>query len=241
MTNAEVDLANAKLSLIEAQSSMEQDLSALAAAMGIPEQELNVADNLDFTAWNIALKDAQSKAIEERPDLKAQALRQKAAQYNVAYQSKGMSPNLVGSIGYSLTGASPLESDEWTTKISLSVPLSDGGITKAAVKQAEAELAGQDATFKSLINTATREVRQAWQGLGEAASALKAALESQRGANESLKLAQGRYQAGVGTSLEISDAVDKYATAQIKVVTCLYDHKIARLKLEQAMGKVNKS
>jgi outer membrane protein TolC len=61
-------------------------------------------------------------------------------------------------------------------------------------------------------------------------------MEAERFAKETYDLAEGRYKAGVGDSLEISDAIESYAAAQAETVLSLYNCKEAQLDLEKAMG-----
>ena len=129
-----------------------------------------------------------------------------------------------------------MEDNGWNAKLSLSVPLLDGGLTKSKVAGASADLAAAQAKLDSLSNAVTLEVRKAWQALLEANESLTASQEAEKSAKATLDLALGRYQAGVGDNLEISDAVEGYATAQSNTVTSLYNCKTARLNLERAMG-----
>ena len=149
---------------------------------------------------------------------------------------KGLSPSLSASAGYDIYGSSPFDGSEWSAKLSLSVPISDGGLTKSKVEQASAELRTAEAEMKSLSNSVTLEVRKAWEALREAKESLVSSLEAERSAKATLDLAEGRYAAGVGDNLEISDAVDSYATASANRVLALYNCKTAQLDLEKAMG-----
>ena len=88
----------------------------------------------------------------------------------------------------------------------------------------------------SLSNSVKLEVRKAWEALREAYEALASSQEAERQQKETLGLAEGRYKAGVGSSLEISDAIESYAAAQTNTVQSLYQCKSARLALEKAMG-----
>ena len=46
----------------------------------------------------------------------------------------------------------------------------------------------------------------------------------------------GRFRAGVGNSLEVSDAIESFANSENSVVKSLYDCKVAQLNLEYAIG-----
>ncbi|MDO5116791.1 MAG: TolC family protein [Synergistaceae bacterium] len=237
VTKAEADLAASKLAIVRTQSSMEQYRAELANAMGIPLMEITeVVDILDYQEWGIALDEAVERAMNERPELIAKQKRVDSARSNVTLQMKGLSPSLSASAGYTASGSSPFSDSEWTTKFSLSVPLSDGGLTRGKVEEAEALLRAAEAEMKSLSNSVTLEVRKAWEALRESKEALVSSLEAERSAKATLELAQGRYAAGVGDNLEISDAVDSYATASSNTVLALYGCKTAQLDLEKAMG-----
>ena len=106
---------------------------------------------------------------------------------------------------------------------------------------AKADLKVAQANRDKLAQDVVLDVRQAWQSLQESAASITAARAAERQARENLDLALGRYRAGVGDSLEISDAVDAYAQSQTTLITSLYDHKEARLSLEKAMGEVSGS
>lgn len=237
VTKAESDLAASKLSIVKAQAEAQQYKAALANAMGEPMKAIPEAvDEIGFQDWSIKIDEAVERASVERPELVAKRRRVDAAGENLTLQMKGLSPSLSASGGYNAYGSSPLESNGWTTKLAISVPLTDGGLTKAKTEQAKAQLKMAEAELKSLSNSVTLEVRQAWEALREAKEALVSSLEAERSAKATLDLAQGRYSAGVGSNLEISDAIDAYALAQSNTVQALYTCKTAQLGLEKAMG-----
>lgn len=237
VTKAEADVASSKLNLVKAQSSIEQYRAELASAMGIPLQRIEqVQDVLDFKEWNISVDDAVKRAMEGRPELVAQRRRVDYAKTNLVLQKKGNSPSISASAGYNLYGSAPFDENGWSTSVSLSVPIFDGGLTRSKIEGAQADMTTASAQYDSLVNSAVLEVRKALEALREAKQSIQASMESERYAKETLNLAQDRYKAGVGDSLEISDAVESYASAQTNTILSLYDCKYAQLNLEKAMG-----
>lgn len=237
VSKAESDLANSRLVLVKAESAIEQSRSELAAAMGIPMQSIAaVEDLLDYEEWGVPVEDAVERALSGRPELAAQKKRIDYAKTNLELQMKGLSPSISASAGYNLYGSAPFDENGWSAGLSLSVPLFDGGLTKSKIEGAQADMATASAQYDSLANSVTLEVRRAWESLREANQSLQASMESERYAKETLELAQGRYKAGVGNSLEISDSVEAYATSQTNTILALYDCKYAQLNLEKAMG-----
>lgn len=237
VTKAEADLAASQLAVVKSSASAQQYKAALASAMGIPALPIEgAADILGYQNWTISFDDAVARAMTDRPELLAKARRVEYAGTNLTVQMKGLSPSLSASAGYDVYGSSPTDENEWSTKLSLNVPITDGGLTKSKTDQARAELKTAEAELLSLKNSVTLEIRQALESLREAKEALTSSQEAERSAKATLDLAQGRYAAGVGDNLEISDAIDSYALARSNTVTALYDCKMAQLDVEKAMG-----
>ena len=237
VTKAEADLANSKLTLVRAVSGAQQYRAQLASAMGMPMLEIkDVADVLTYEDWGVPIGEAVEKALSNRPDLVAQRRKVEYAETLVALEKKGLSPEISASAGYTAYGSAPFDDNGWNAKLSLSFPIYDGGLTRSRVEGAEADLVSAKAQFDAASNNVMLEVRKAWYALDEAKEALKASLEAERQARETYELAEGRYEAGVGNSLEISDAVDSYASAQTNTILSLYECKAKRLDLEKAMG-----
>lgn len=237
VSKAEADLANSKLTLVKSESSAEQYRSQLASAMGVPMLNIeNVRDVLEPDDWNVLLDESVAAALENRPELIAQRKRVDYAKINLELQKKGKSPSISASAGYNLYGNAPFDENGWSAGLSLSVPIFDGGLTRSKIDGARADLTTSEAQYESRANSVILEVRQAWESLREARQSLDASNESERYAKETLDLALGRYKAGVGDSLEISDAVESYSTAQMNTATSLYNYQNAKLQLQKAMG-----
>lgn len=237
VTKAEADLANSRLTLVRSESSAEQYRSQLASAMGAPMLQIaEVQDVLEPDGWNVLLDESVAAALENRPELAAQRRRVDYAKINLELQMKGKSPKISASAGYNLYGSAPLDENGWSAGVSLSVPIFDGGLTRSKIEGARADLTTSEAQYESQANSVILEVRRAWESLREARQSLDAASESERYAKETLDLALARYKAGVGNSLEISDAVESYSTAQTNTATSLYNYQNAKLQLQKAIG-----
>ncbi|GHV56251.1 outer membrane efflux protein [Synergistales bacterium] len=237
VTKAETDLANARLDLVQAKGALERSQAELAHAIGLSEWTGGVADSLAYTSYDVAVRDAVDRALFARPDITAQAERVKAAELAVELAKKGNSPTLTGRAGYSFSGETdPTDTRGWSVSVGIDIPVFDGGMTRERVRQSEAELSGSKAKLAGLMQDVVLNIRSAHSALTEARESVAAAREAERQAKETLELAQGRYRAGVGESLEISTAVDGYAQARIKSLTALYSLKAAEIKLKQEMG-----
>lgn len=237
VTKAEVDLSNARLNLIKAGNAVKMAKATLNNAMGVlGSPEYSVEDRLEFTPFDITFDAAFSKALANRPDLKSAAAKRRAAGESVELSTRGYYPSLSGNAEYSRGGQKfPLQ-EGWNVGATLTVPLFSGFLTKHQVEEARANLNATGANEDGVRQTAFFEVQQAYLNLKAAQESVPAAEISVKQAGENLELANGRYTAGVGSPIEVTDAQVSYATARAAHIKALSDYKVAQAALEKAMG-----
>jgi len=238
VTKAEVDLSNAKLSLIKAENAFRIARVTLNNAMGMPEApDYEVADQLSSQRVVIDLDETIRKAYDRRPDLKAIAVKRKSLEQSIELARKGYYPSVTGNAGYGWGGGSfPLDQG-WSFGAQLNVPLFNGFLTRYQVTEAQANMDVLTANEASLRQTIYQEVKQAWLNLQEAADRGVAAELTVRQAAENLELANGRYASGVGSPIEVTDALVAASNAKLAQISSLYDYKLAQSSLEKAAGE----
>lgn len=237
VTKAEVDLSNAKLSLIKADNALKVAKVTLNNAMGVPDApEHTLTDNLMFQKFDISLSDAIENAFKSRPDLLSAIAKRKSAEASLEYATTGYYPSVSGNAGYSLAGENfPLGSG-WNAGVTVSIPVFSGFLTKNQVEEARATLNQLKANEESLRQTVLLDVQQAYLNLIEAEERIPASDLAVRQAKENLDIANGRYAAGVGNPIEVTDAQVSYSNARITYIQALSDYKVATASLEKAMG-----
>ncbi len=237
VTKAEVDLSNARLNLIKAENALKLAIVNLNNAMGVPDApDYSIEDNLSFSKYEITLEEALSRAFENRPDLQSIIEKRKAAEASVDFAKANYYPSLTGNASYSWAGETfPLDHG-WTAGATLSVPIFSGFLTKNQVSEAKANVNIQRANEESIRQTIILDVQQAFLNLKEAEERIPAAELGVKQAQENLDIAIGRYAAGVGSPIEVTDAEVSLVTAKTSYIQALYDYKIARSSLEKAMG-----
>jgi outer membrane protein TolC len=82
-----------------------------------------------------------------------------------------------------------------------------------------------------------QEVESSYFRTVEADERIKANDAALAAARENLELANGRYQVGVGTIIEVTDAQTTYTDAQTRYIQSVLDYKIAEAQLTRAMGE----
>jgi outer membrane protein len=237
VTKAEVDLSNAKLNLIKAENAVRIAVANLNNAMGVPAApEYILEDNLSFQKYNITFEDALTKAYKNRPDLMSIFAKKQAAESSIDLAKKGYYPVLTGTAGYDYAGNTfPLEKG-WNIGAAFSFPVFNGFLTKYQVEEAKANLNALTANEESLRQTVFLDVQTAYLNLKQAEDSIPTAELGVKQAEENLEIANGRYAAGVGNPIEVTDAEVSLLNAKLSYIQALYDYKVARASLEKAMG-----
>lgn len=237
VTKAEVDLSNSRLELIKAANARRIAVATLNNAMGVTNvPEYDVEDNLAYQPYMITFEDAIRRAYENRPDLEVVILKRQAAESSITLARKGHYPVLTGNASYNQTGDNfPLD-EGWDAGVTLSFPIFSGFLTKYQVEGSKANLKVLDANEDLLRQTIFLEVQQAYLNLKDAEERIPAAELIVRQAEENLELASGRYAAGVGNPIEVTDAEVSLSNAKTSYIQALYDYRVSQASLEKAMG-----
>jgi outer membrane protein len=237
VTKAEVDLSNAKLNLIKAENAVRIAVANLNNTMGVPDSpEYEIEDNLSFKKYEITFDDAVSSAYQNRPDLKSIIVKKQAAESSIELAKKDYYPVLTGTAGYEYAGNTfPLEKG-WNIGATLSFPIFSGFLTKYQMDGAKANLNVLRANEESLRQGVFLEVQQAYLNLKEAEESIPTAELGVKQAEENFEIANGRYAAGVGNPIEVTDAEVLLANAKLSYIQALYNYKVSRASLEKAMG-----
>jgi outer membrane protein TolC len=235
---AEVDLSNAKLSLINAENALNLAWVTLNNVMGTPDAPVYaIEDNLSFQQYAITLEEAKARAYENRSDLKSIISKRQAAETNISLARSGYYPVLSGFANYNWTGETTSTMDHsWNAGVLLTVPLFSGFLTVHQAAEAKSNLYILKANEESLRQQILLDVRQAYLNLQAAEASIATAELAAAQAKENLDLANGRYSAGVGSPIEVSDAFATYVTGQANYTGALSNYKIAQANIEKAIG-----
>lgn len=237
VTKAEVDLSNARLNVLKAESALRMARLTLKNAMGIPEDaDFAVVDNLAFQKSDGGLEKALSSAFANRPDFRSVVVRREVAERTIDLARKGYYPVLSGSAGYGYNRTELSHGTGWNAGATLNFPLFNGLSTKYQVNEARANLEVLKANEETLRQTIRLDVQQAFLNLQDAAEQITVAEMTVCQAKENFDLAEGRYRTGVGNPVEVADATITLNNAKATLNTSLYNCKAAQSALEKAMG-----
>lgn len=237
VTSAEVNLSNARIQLISAQNALRIARVNLNKAMGvISAPEYDIQEEFHLEQSDISFEAALEQAYKNRPDVLSTSLKKDALQQTIDFNKKDYLPVLSGSAGYGYAGEDSSIDKSWNVGIALTVPLFTGLSTKYAVDEARANLDIAAANEEVLRQNVHLEVQSVWLNRREAFERIEASRVIVRQAEEALELARGRYATGVGSSIEITDALIKLNNAKMTYITALSDFSVAQARLDKAMG-----
>jgi outer membrane protein len=238
---ANVNLAEARLLQVQAQNDVKAAAADLATAMGLPgETAFILAEEPMPPPLPDRLDDLIRDAVRDRPELKDLRLEQSAAarftkaEHALYYPSLGV----VGTAGFVPAGYTAIPGRYGAIGMNVTIPIFNGGLFKA--RQSEAELKAQAATenISGLQNRVMRDVRVAY--LNAIAAYDRVALTDQllKQAQLSLDLADTRYNLGLGSIVELSQAQLNLTSAQIASASARYDYQAQRVVVDYQVGSL---
>lgn len=239
---AEVAVANAEQTLVQARAGVASAQASLNATLNLPQDtSLELTDTLAPRPVSTTLDAAVVQALRDRPDLIALRSRIVAAQAGIDLAASGTQPTIGLGAGYGVTNASGLSTfvyGLWSVSLIATMAVFDGGVTEAKVREARdqvTQLRTREAQTKQQVEL---DVRLAWLGLEQAAGRLTAATKAVEQGRESARLAASRYSAGVGTQLELLSAQAALAQAELSLAAARFDQNVARIQLILATGSL---
>ena len=236
VTKAEVELNQARLNLLKAGGALRLARVKLNNAMGLPEAKAyEITTDAALPASQPELSASVEQAYARRADLSALNAKLKAAERQIAVKQSDYYPSLKAGAGYDWSGKDYPLDREWTAGVNLDFPLFKAS-TKAAVNQARAEAAGIKAQIELMRQNVRLEVESAVINLNESREQVSLAELSLKQARENRELAQGRYASGVGSAVEVTDALTSEIDAQTALNSARYDYRLAQASLDKATG-----
>jgi outer membrane protein len=248
VARAEANLFSAQADLIAAENAVKIAWVTLRNAMGSPRlPEQPVAPDSPEVELSMNLAGARTVAFDVRTELKSFESQRKASDQLIATARRGHLPDLLFDASYGRRHVSdqqingrtlntfPLQ-PTWTVGLNFNIPIFDGFRTTNRVEETlhnYYNIRAQEEDRRQLI---ALEVEQSYLRVVELQERIKATDSAARAAKENLDLAQGRYQVGVGSIIEVTDAETLYTDAQTTYIRTIYEYKIADAQLARAMG-----
>ena len=236
---AQVLVSEAQLAVVRADSNVLAARAQLTAAMGDDnDPDYALAEQAQPPLLEDDVTIYIREAIANRPDLKALQLEAQAAQQYANSESKLNYPtiNLLGAAGEVPERDQTLKQNYGAAGINISVPVFNGGLYSGRIAEAKlrAQAAGQDVRSRSLL--IERDVRTNWAQARDAYLQIQVAQDLVNQTGVALRLAQERYDAGLGSIVELNQAELSQTSALIQAASARFDYLSARAVLNYALG-----
>ena len=211
----------------------------LARLTGLaPNAGYQLTDSFPFSPAPVRNVDAAvAQAEQQRADLKAAQSQVEAARKAVSAARAERLPSVAVSGDYQVIGTNPAQSHGAFTVVgSLAIPLWQGGRTAGDIAQAEAVLAQRQAELDDARGQIEAQVRQAYLDLEASAGQVELARKNLQVAQETLEMTRARMEAGVINTVEVVQAQQTVASAQLDQIDSVFAHNLAKLSLARALG-----
>jgi outer membrane protein len=241
---AQVNLSEAKLMLLRAQTRLDSAYANLGQALGT--QQSIPYQLTDEPLPPTPPKDADAlirEALQNRPELASLRLQSEADQRLVRAEADLKRPTvtLTGVAGFlpfiDPENANPNIAKEYEgTAINVQIPIFNGHLFSARRRAAEFQLQAADQRLRDLQDRIAKDVRTAWEGARTAYEAIGETAQLVQQANLALDLAQGRYNLGLASIVELTQAQLRQTQAQVENLNAKYEYQEAYAALQYTIG-----
>ena len=242
---AQTAWSQSTLNRIKVEGVLKNAFGTLANVMG-----LDASVPLKLVDFSEATPDAKfdrdvdaliAEARERRPDLKAAEAQLKASQSNIELARANGQPSLSLGVTPSWQENGNISNHANTLGLTLSLPLFSGFDTTYKIRAAQARVEAASAQREGVRQQVALDVWAAYQSLTTATQTVKTSADLLASAEQSEKVALGRYKAGVGNILDVLNAQSALAAARLQRIQALLDWRVSRATLAKAVGALDSS
>ena len=238
---SEVELANAKQDYITAANQYDVAEATLNNIIGTPlGTTLVLKDSLQYVPYDNDMAYCLAYSEEHRPELKQAEYGVDAAEAALVVARSGHMPKISASASNYWGGDGsnwPGDDDEnWSVGVTASMNIFDSGVTWSKIHAAQENLAKAKETQRQIKDAVELEVRTDYLNMREAEKRITTTQVAVASAEEDYHIAVVRYQAGVGTNIDVMDAQEALTQAKTNYYQALYNYNTSKAALNTSMG-----
>jgi outer membrane protein len=239
---ADVNLSQAKLLQLNAKSNAESSMAALDAVLGLDRQVVfELVEDTDLlTVPPPDVDQLVQLALEQRPDLQALDLNHQAA---VKFSHAERDQKLPSITALGTVGSVPIKPAQYYVQnwwgaigVNMNIPVFNGFLFSAQAKEAAIRAEADSEQTRALRDQIVRDVRTIWLAANTAYQSVTVTGELLKEANLSLSLAQTRYQLGLSSIVELSQAQYQQTDAAIGYTNAQYQYRLSLATLNYQIG-----
>ena len=238
---AEVELAQARQRVTTAIANQNISRRQLAETLSVDHStDLATADEIEEAGtWNLELAETIVQAFQNRAELEQLLLQREINQEQRTIALSATRPNLSANANYTVRDDFEDDfdiNDQYSVGLNLQWRLYDGGAARAAAEQAETDAEISETQFANQRNLIRFNVEQAYYQLESNQNNISTATREVELAEESLRLARLRFQAGVGTQTDVIDAQTQLTTARGNLLSSIIDYNQSYVDLQRQVS-----
>lgn len=238
---SEVELANAQQNYITASNEYDVAEATLNNIIGTPlGTTLLLKDRLQYEPYENDMAYCLAYSEEHRPELKQAEYGVDAAEAALVVARSGHMPKVYANASNNWGGNGsdwPGDDDEnWSVGVTASMNVFDSGVTWSKIHAAQENLAKAKETQRQIKDAVELEVRTDYLNMREAEKRISTTQVAVASAEEDYHIAVVRYQAGVGTNIDVMDAQEALTQAKTNYYQALYNYNTSKAALNTSMG-----
>ena len=243
VTREEVQLENDRQRLLVAQNEQESARLNLIRAIGIDfEVRLVLTDELKFLPVKAqSTEQVLTIAHEQRLELRAQEQRQRLASLSLSSVTSERIPTLSLAGDYGWIGVKPQDAlATHSIGLTFSIPIFDGGQRESRISESRSRVRQESIRMKDVSDQVNLEVRNALLTLESSQQQVAVAQKGIDLAAKELTFARDRFEAGLTTNIEVTNAQTSMARARDNLIEALFRFNASRINLARAKGEIEK-
>jgi outer membrane protein TolC/predicted transcriptional regulator len=242
--SARVSLANERPYLITAENSLALAREGFRNLTFIDDENFELTDPLAYRPIEVNLDQAIALGLAKRPELLEMESTVELRAEDITQQKSDYYPALSLFANYDYSKPDPYAfylgetgwKGHWNTGVQATWNLFDGGSRKSNVAESKLNLAIAEDEYRDLERYVSLDVKTAWLRGRDAAEVIEATEETVNLATRALEIARSRFDAGLGTNLEVTQANVELSDARLARSRALYEYVVAATQLKYAVG-----
>ncbi|MXZ13812.1 MAG: TolC family protein [Candidatus Dadabacteria bacterium] len=237
LSQAGIDLQQAKLELVSRENSYELAMLNLRHLMNDPSlEQFDIRENLFYEKVNETRENLVGLAFSQNPDIKSLLADRGGIKASLAENRGKFLPSIFGRAAYRFEGEGA-ETPAFIAGVGIRIPIFEGFSRFGQMAQSRAELVRNDAQTELLRNRIILSVGELYLQLKHLEKRIGIFADSESISEKNLRLVKERYEARSASKIELAEAQALYEEAVADYKNSIYDYKIVRLRLLSLCGK----
>ena len=224
-----------------AQSETNKSLLDLKAALGLADaDEVVLGGYGNFLTISLTLPKNLEENIEHQPDVRVAFHQYQTQKSQQQAEISGYLPTIAVAGDYGPSGVTPDNSNNtYTLGVSASIPIWEGGLRQAKVKEAASQTKESEAEFQDTRRQTISKIKSAQETWQASLASIKEKNAQLAASSQAFRLAQQRFESGLGSDVERIEALAQQQSADDQLREAVATFLMAKFQLARALGQMD--